>query len=76
MASVVQPWQSYRTTAGHFDSLANELVEWLSWCHRQSSQAKGGPKASKLAEHRSKFLGGDGLYPQTAPALLGLRVVA
>lgn len=37
MASTLHPWQSYRTTAGHFDSLANELVEWLSWCHTEAS---------------------------------------
>lgn len=82
MASTVHPWQSYRTTAGHFDSLANELVEWLLWCHAEAPKMatktgpkKSGPKKSKLAvlaEHRAKKLGAGAPVCVSAEAINGL----
>ena len=70
MASTVQPWQSYRTTGGHFDSLADDLLEWLLWCDSEAKQegvadtppaSKDAPqrpvKAKLLMKHRTTALG-------------------
>jgi len=41
MASASSPWQSYRTSAGHFDRLADDLSHWLLWCDANRTGRRG-----------------------------------
>lgn len=74
MASTVHPWQSYRTTAGHFDNLAKDLVEWLLWCHSKATATT--TKLAVLAERRAEILGKGAPVCDSAQAINALLKVA